>query len=108
MIKYLYFLTFFIIISCSILENEKFIPKEKLVNILIEMHVLEASIDNLNLSKDSSMIFFKMREKEIFEKFNTDEETYRESFSHYFFEPKELDEIYETVIDSLLLYQQIK
>ena len=70
MIKYLCFLTFFIIISCSIFENDKFIPKEKLVNILIEMHVLEASIDNLNLSKDSSMIFFKMREKEIFEKFN--------------------------------------
>ena len=52
MIKYLCFLTFFIIISCSIFENEKFIPKKKLVNILIEMHVLEASIDNLNLSKD--------------------------------------------------------
>ena len=44
----------------------------------------------------------------IFEKFNIDEETYRKSFSHYFFEPKELDEIYESVIDSLLLYQQIK
>jgi hypothetical protein len=108
MIKYLCFLTFFIIISCSNSLDEKLLSKEILVEILIDMHVLEVAIDNLNLSKDSSLVFYNQKEKEIFKKYNIDDKIYRESFSYYFFKPKELDQIYEHVIDSLLLYQQTK
>ena len=108
MIKYLCFLTFFIIISCSNSLDEKLLSKEILVEILIDMHVLEVAIDNLNLSKDSSRVFYNQQEEEIFKKYNIDDKIYRESFSYYFFKPKELDQIYEHVIDSLLLYQQTK
>jgi|TARA_B110000914_G_C15363498_1_gene399704 hypothetical protein len=108
MIKYLCFLTFFIIISCSNSLDEKLLSKEILVEILIDMHVLEVAIDNLNLSKDSSRVFYNQQEEEIFKKYNIDDKMYRESFSYYFFEPKELDQIYQHVIDSLLLYQQTK
>lgn len=108
MIKYLCFLTFFIIISCSNSLDEKLLSKEILVEILIDMHILEVAIDNLNLSKDSSRVFYNQQEEEIFNKYNIDDKIYRESFSHYFFEPKELDQIYQHVIDSLLLYQQTK
>ena len=108
MVKYLCFLTFFIIISCSNSLDEKLLSKEILVEILIDMHVLEVAIDNLNLSKDSSRVFYNQQEEEIFKKYNIDDKMYRESFSYYFFEPKELDQIYQHVIDSLLLYQQTK
>jgi len=108
MIKYLFFLTFFIITSCSNPLEEKLLSKEILVEILIDMHILEVTIDNLNLSKDSSLVFYNQKEKEIFKKYNIDDKIYRESFSYYFFKPKELDQIYEHVIDSLLLYQQTK
>lgn len=108
MIKYLCFLTFFIIISCSNSLDEKLLSKEILVEILIDMHILEVAIDNLNLSKDSSRVFYNQQEEEIFKKYKINEKMYRESFSHYFFEPKELDQIYQHVIDSLLLYQQTK
>ena len=108
MVKYLCFLTFFIIISCTSPLDEKLLSKEILVEILIDMHILEITIDNLNLSKDSSLVFYNLKEKEIFNKYNIDDKIYRESFSYYFFEPKELDQIYEHVIDSLLLYQQTK
>tara|TARA_B110000263_G_scaffold145758_1_gene126395 strand:+ start:256 stop:582 length:327 start_codon:yes stop_codon:yes gene_type:complete len=108
MIKYLFFLTFFINISCSNPLEKKLLSKEILVEILIDMHILEVTIDNLNLSKDSSLVFYNQKEKEIFKKYNIDDKIYRESFSYYFFKPKELDQIYEHVIDSLLLYQQTK
>ena len=45
---------------------------------------------------------------EILDKYNISEELYRRSYSYYFFEPEELDKIYEVMLDSLLLYQQIK
>ena len=45
---------------------------------------------------------------QILIKYNISEELYRQSYSYYFFEPEELDKIYEVMLDSLLLYQQTK
>ena len=36
------------------------------------------------------------------------EKEYRESFSYYFFNSNDLDNIYGNIIDSLMLYQQLK
>ena len=98
---YFIFLTIFIILSCGS-------DKEDMVKILIEMHLVEKSIDNLKLDADTSRALFKIKEDQIFDKYSIDEELYRKSFSYYFFDPKELDVVYERVIDSLMLYQQIK
>lgn len=105
---YFIFLTIFIIFSCSSEVEEKIIDKEDMVKILIEMHLVEKSIDNLKLDADTSRALFKIKEDQIFDKYSIDEELYRKSFSYYFFDPKELDVVYERVIDSLMLYQQIK
>ncbi len=82
---YFIFLTIFIIFSCGSEVEEKIIDKEDMVRAL-----------------------FKIKEDQIFDKYSIDEELYRKSFSYYFFDPKELDVVYERVIDSLMLYQQIK
>ena len=105
---YFIFLTIFIIFSCVSEVEEKIIDKEDMVKILIEMHLVEKSIDNLKLDADTSRALFKIKEDQIFDKYSIDEELYRKSFSYYFFDPKELDVVYERVIDSLMLYQQIK
>ena len=102
------FLTFFLIFSCKndAIDNKKYISKEKMVKILIDIHLIEEKVNQLNFSKDSSKVMFDMLEKEIFQKYNLTDEDYRKSYSHYFFNPKELDDIYQSVIDSLNVYNQ--
>ena len=107
-IKYLLFLTIFIIISCERVVEKNIIEKEEMINILIDIHLMEESIDLLKLDSDTSRALFDKKEIEIFEKYSVSERLYRESFSYYFFNPQELDDIYVSIIDSLMLYQQTK
>ena len=107
-IKYFIFLTFFIMVSCQDNTEQGIIPKDKMVDILIDMHIYEEAISELPYEKDTLKAIFKMKESEIFESYSVTEEIYRRSYSHYFFNPKELDNIYQVVIDSLSVYQQTK
>ena len=107
-IKYFIFLTFFIMVSCQNNTEQGVIPKDKMVDMLIDMHIYEEAINELPYEKDTLKSLFKMKELEIFESYSVTEEMYRKSYSHYFFNPKELDNIYQVVIDSLSVYQQTK
>ena len=73
---------------------------------MIDIHLIEEKVNQLNFSKDSSKAIFNILEKEIFEKYNISDEEYRKSYSNYFFNPKELDDIYQSVIYSLNVYNQ--
>ena len=105
-IKYFIILTFFIILSCNNEKEVNVIEKDKMAKILIEMHLSEESIDALKFDEDTLSALFSEKEKEIFAKYSVTEKEYRESYSFYFFNPQQLEEIYGELIDSLLLYQQ--
>ena len=107
-LKYFILLTFFIITSCDSEINEDIVNKEKMVKILIDMHLAEEAIENLKYDKDTLEALFARKEQEILDKYSISEELYRKSYSYYFFEPEELDKVYAVMLDSLLLYQQTK
>ena len=107
-LKYFILLTFFIITSCDSEINEDIVNKEKMVKILIDMHLAEEAIENLSFNKDTLEALFARKEQEILDKYSISEELYRKSYSYYFFEPEELDKVYAIMLDSLLLYQQTK
>ena len=107
-LKYFILLTFFIITSCDSEIQEDVINKEKMVEILIDMHLAEEAIENLSFDKDTLEALFARKEQEILDKYSISEELYRKSYSYYFFEPEELDKVYAVMLDSLLLYQQTK
>tara|TARA_Y100000814_G_scaffold220453_1_gene164765 strand:- start:127 stop:465 length:339 start_codon:yes stop_codon:yes gene_type:complete len=107
-LKYFILLTFFIITSCDSEINEDIVNKEKMVKILIDMHLAEEAIENLSFNKDTLEALFARKEQEILDKYSISEELYRKSYSYYFFEPEELDKVYAVMLDSLLLYQQTK
>ena len=64
-IKYFCILTIFITISCSRVVERDVIKKEEMVNILIDMHLMEESIDLLRLESDTAKALFNTKEKEI-------------------------------------------
>ena len=107
-LKYFILLTFFIITSCDSEIQEDVINKEKMVEILIDMHLAEEAIENLSFDKDTLEALFARKEQEILNKYSISEELYRKSYSYYFFDPEELDKVYDVMLDSLLLYQQTK
>ena len=65
-IRFLSVLTFFIITSCENQNDIKVIDKDKMVSILIEMHLTEESVLELKLPKDTLDIIFTEKEKEDF------------------------------------------
>ena len=105
-IKYFNILTFFIIISCDNEKEVNVIEKGKMAKILIEMHLSEEMIGVLKFDKDTLSALFSEKEKQVFQKHSVTEKEYRESYSYYFFNPQQLEDVYEELIDSLLLYQQ--
>ena len=69
-LKYFILLTFFIITSCDSEINEDIVNKEKMVKILIDMHLAEEAIENLSYDKDTLEALFARKEQEILEKYS--------------------------------------
>jgi len=91
------------VLSCGESENkpDKLLPKVKMVEMLIDIHILESKIQNLRLKKDSSQLLFNSFEREVFKNNNVDKEVYLKSFEYYLNDVDAMEEIYEVVVDSL-------
>ena len=64
-VKYFSLLTFFIITSCQFDEKQDLIDKDMMVQILIDMHLAEESIEQLKYEKDTLEALFSRKEMEI-------------------------------------------
>jgi hypothetical protein len=85
------------------------LSKEKLTTLIIEMYLAEAKMDATSLPRDSTIKFFLPREKKILEKLNVSDSALKITYDYYLKHPKEFEEVYDAVIDSLnLKEQQIK
>jgi hypothetical protein len=84
------------------------LSKEKMVKILMDIHIAEAKTGRLTFrSVDSSKVLFRRLELDIFKKHNVDTATYRKSFEFYLQNTTYLDEIYAAVVDSLSYRESI-
>ena len=104
-----YFLLINVIVgfACSsTVEQKEVIPSETMVELLTEIHIMEARVDKLRLPKDSSYMVYNTLEKEIFDKYHVTKNLYKESFQYYLAKPELLDKIYSIVVDSLNVIQK--
>jgi len=92
--------------SCS---DEKLpegvLDKDKMTEVLMEIHILEAKIQKLYLPLDSGMVLFKHYETKLLEDLGVSQETYDKSLVYYIDHSEEMGEIYNQIVDSLLLKQ---
>jgi len=95
-----------LVILCSCSSNdapEDLISKKKMVKILVEVHVLESKVKNVDIDPDDSVQqVYDHFEGLLFEDLEITQDQYERSFNYYVDNPSDLEEIYETVIDSLL------
>lgn len=81
--------------------------KNEMISFLIDVHILEAKMGQLSLSRDSAYEVFSHFESEIFEQHEVDDSLYNKSLEFYYMNPEIMEEIYEAVLDSLSLYERM-
>lgn len=77
------------------------IPKDLMIPILVDVHMLESGIQTQNFNRDSSIILYESMSKKIWEKHQITEEQFRNSMIYYAQNAKVLDDIYSIVLDSV-------
>ena len=96
-----------VLTGCGIPEEvpppNPLLPKEQLVSLLVELHILEARVEASRLPPDSARALFQQQKSEILWKHNVPEKDslLQRSFRYYAVNHKDMDEIYKAVIDSL-------
>jgi hypothetical protein len=99
-----------LMLSTSCREKEKetkgILTKTELSAFLIEMYLAEARIDNLSIVKDSAIKLFLPYEEKLMKKFNLADSTLKKTYQYYIDHPKEMEMVYDAVIDTLNLREQ--
>ncbi len=70
------------------------------------LYITEAKVGGIPVSRDSSMRIFDYFETKTFDSLGIAEPVFKKSFNYYLDRPKEMEEIYAVLIDSLSLREQ--
>jgi hypothetical protein len=82
-------------------SNASILNEDKMAKVLTEIHIVEASFTPMQLMGDSAMQYAVDHYTAVFESNNTNGEQFRESLQFYSRHPRQLDKIYERVIENL-------
>ncbi len=84
------------------------LPKDQMVNLLVQIHLLEARVEDSRLTPDSARALYLSQQRELFWRNGVppNDSTFERSYHYYAIHKKDLDEIYAVVIDSLAARQK--
>jgi hypothetical protein len=95
-------------VSCgSDTPSETIMGEEEMVNFLIDLHIAQASVQNLRLKADSAKTVFKVENKFLLAKHNITDSVFINSYNYYLANPEDLERIYSAVVDSISLRQSL-
>ncbi len=77
------------------------LPRPQLVAALVELHLVESRVENSALKPDSARALFLAEQNKVFRTYHLNDSSFQHSVRYYGVHGKDLDEIYEAVIDSL-------
>lgn len=96
------------VFSCSKKEKapKGILAREEMVTTIQEVLLAEEKVNRLRLSTDSSKKVFTAIRGKIFEKTGVPDSVFNNSMNYYMDHPKELEQIYTALVDSLNLKEQ--
>lgn len=99
---------FVIAVSCGSggKPPEGILTQEEMVYALTHIYIAEEKVKSMNLSMDSSRQVFDSIEKRVLNKWAINDSLVKKSIDYYMEHPKELEQIYATLVDSLNLMEQ--
>jgi len=77
------------------------LPKEQMIRVLADLHVLEARVENSRLAQDSARALYLARQKDLLRSYKLSDSTFQRSYRYYGIHGKDLAEIYVAVVDTL-------
>ena len=86
-------------------EQGEIMPANTMINYLIDLHLVEAQVQNLRLKKDSADYIFNVYEKHLLEKNELTDSLFIRSYNYYLQNPDQLEIIYEAVVDSISVHK---
>ena len=97
-----------LVVSCSSSNPPVDVMGEtEMISYLIDLHITEASVQNLRLKKDSAELVFGVQQKYLHKKHNITDTTFVVSYNYYLEHPVVLESIYSAVVDSISLRQSL-
>jgi hypothetical protein len=93
--------------SCGKEERPKdILAEEQLTEIMIEFYLGEARLNRFVIPYDSANKLFIPFEKSVLKKHGVSDSSLQKTYQYYFDHPKQLQKVYEIVIDSLSLRER--
>lgn len=82
------------------------LSRDEMVKILSEVLVTEDKVGRLAVSSDSAYKVFDVLRGKMFDKAGVSDSVFRNSMNYYIDHPKEMQQIYTVLVDSLNLREQ--
>ena len=77
------------------------LPKQQLIPLIADLHLLEARVEGSRLSPDSSRALYLSEQKILLAKRGVSDSTFQRSYRYYGIHGKDLEDIYGAVVDTL-------
>ncbi|WP_192346404.1 DUF4296 domain-containing protein [Algoriphagus sp. Y33] len=92
------------LVSCdSAKKPEGLLSEEKMVEVLIDIHLTEGITSSMPVAYDSSRVLYSLLEKDVFLKHEVIDSVFTQSMLYYLRDPDEMERIYSRVVDSLVV-----
>ncbi|TXE06991.1 DUF4296 domain-containing protein [Algoriphagus aquimarinus] len=79
------------------------LSEDKMVEVLIDIHITEGLTGAIPVSYDSSKVLYSLLEKDVFLKHQVSDSVFTQSMLYYLQDPAEMEQIYSRVVDSLVV-----
>jgi hypothetical protein len=87
-------------------KPEGVLTQSQLSALFIDIYLAEARLDVMPVAKDSSIRFYIPFEQKLLQAKGISDSTLKKTYSYYLAHPKELEQVYDAVIDTLTLRDQ--
>ena len=82
-------------------QPAELLSKPQMIRLLTGLHLLEARVDASRMNPDSGRALFLAQQRELLRQAHTTDSVFQRSYRYYGVHGKDLDELYQAVIDSL-------
>ena len=79
------------------------LPEDKMVEVLIDIHLTEGLTSAMPVAYDSSRVLYRLLENDVFIKHEVSDSVFTQSMLYYLRDPEEMEQIYSRVVDSLMV-----
>lgn len=95
--------------SCSeVKEPESVLSREQMVDLMMDIYLAEARTNLLPIERDSAYKLFLPFQDSLLHRKEIPDSLLKKSYAYYLQRPAELEAIYDAIIDSLSLREQLK